>query len=446
MTGFNEFAKEIGLDLEPFQRRIVKAVTGPERECLILLPRGNGKTTLMAAISLWYLVETPGAKVYCAASSIPQARILFEQAQMFLRNLQHPNLVERYHEIRWADDPDKPKVFSRHMRVLSADANRLQGLEPTVCFIDELHAHRDSSVYLALRTAIIKRPGSKLITISTAGGAADSPLGRLRARCLALPNVTRRGAYTDAQGPSLRMLDWGLQDEDDWADPEVVKTVNPASWIAIPDLAEQQAAVPTIAYQRYHANMWVESEDSWLPAGVWQQSVGEPEFTDGERIWIGCDVGGERSATSVCWVNGDLHVGCEIFHGDSGILEAKALVETLATRYQVMEFAFDPWRAAQLAQELEQHGITTTAFPQSDSRMCPASVRLHAAIIEHRLTLPNHEEMRRHAATAIARHSRRGWRIDKANRADNIDSIIALAMALEAVENQEAPVELLAWI
>lgn len=54
--------------------------TGPpdERESLVLLPKGNGKTTLMAAIALWYLTETPEAKIYCAASSIPQARILFE--------------------------------------------------------------------------------------------------------------------------------------------------------------------------------------------------------------------------------------------------------------------------------------------------------------------------------------------------------------------------------
>jgi phage terminase large subunit-like protein len=166
---------------------------------------------------------------------------------MFLRNLRHEHLVERYHELRYADDPDQPKVFSRHMRVLSADANRLQGLEPTVCFVDELHAHRDDSVFLAQRTAVIKKPGSKLVTISTAGAAADSPLGKLRARCLALPSVSRKGVVTEASGPALTMLEWSLEDSDDYTDPAVVKKVNPASRITADDLAEQQGAGLLIA-------------------------------------------------------------------------------------------------------------------------------------------------------------------------------------------------------
>ncbi len=443
---FIEFCDQIGLQLEPFQKRIAKTVTGPQREALVLLPKGNGKTTLMAATALWYLTEKPGAKIYCAASSIPQARILFEQAQMFLRRLQHPNLVERYHEIRWCDDPEQPKVFSRHMRVLSADANRLQGLEPTVCFIDELHAHRDDSVYVALRTSVIKQPDAKLVTISTAGAAADSALGRLRARCLALPTVTRTGALTSAQGPSLSMLEWSLTEDDDYTDAKAAKTVNPASWISTGDLAEQFEAVPLIAYQRYHLNMWVESPDAWLPAGAWNQCVGEPEFTPGEEVFVGVDVGGADSATAVCWINQEHHVGVWIGHGDPAVLEAKAVIEDLASTYSIREVVFDPWRAGQLAQELEQQGVQTTAFPQSDSRMIPASDRLYRAVTSRKLTVPNHPELRAHAATAIARHSRRGWRIDKANRTDQIDSIIALCMCVDALETQPQPAELLAWI
>jgi phage terminase large subunit-like protein len=48
---FEAFCARIGLALEPFQRRIARAATGPERELVALLPRGNGKTTLLAAIA-----------------------------------------------------------------------------------------------------------------------------------------------------------------------------------------------------------------------------------------------------------------------------------------------------------------------------------------------------------------------------------------------------------
>jgi hypothetical protein len=47
--------------------------------------------------------------------------------------------------------------------------------------------------------------------------------------------------------------------------------------------------------------------------------------------------------------------------------------------------------------------------------MIPASAALHAAIVERRLTLPDDRELARHASEAMARHSRRGWRIDKPN-------------------------------
>jgi hypothetical protein len=42
----------------------------------------------------------------------------------------------------------------------------------------------------------------------------------------------------------------------------------------------------------------------------------------------------------------------------------------------IVEAVYDPWRVGQMAQEWEQRGIVTTQFPQSDSRMIPASERL----------------------------------------------------------------------
>jgi hypothetical protein len=37
-------------------------------------------------------------------------------------------------------------------------------------------------------------------------------------------------------------------------------------------------------------------------------------------------------------------------------------------------------------------------------------------------------------------------RIDKAQRSDNIDAVIAMCMALEAAENKPAEFELLGWL
>ena len=79
-----------------------------------------------------------------------------------------------------------------------------------------------------------------------------------------------------------------------------MKRCNPAPWITVPDLRRQRGAVPETAFAQFHACRWGVGEGSWLPPGAWQACVGEPQFTDGEDVWIGVDVGGERSATAVC--------------------------------------------------------------------------------------------------------------------------------------------------
>jgi hypothetical protein len=84
-TDLVALAEAIGLELEPFQRRIIRAVNAAPRETLILIPRGNGKTTLMALVALHHLLTTEDARIYAVAASVPQARILFEAAADFAR-------------------------------------------------------------------------------------------------------------------------------------------------------------------------------------------------------------------------------------------------------------------------------------------------------------------------------------------------------------------------
>ena len=78
--------------------------------------------------------------------------------------------------------------------------------------------------------------------------------------------------------------------------------------------------------------------------------------------------------------------------------------------------------------------------------MLPASDRLYRTIVERRLVLPDHPELRQHAANAVARHSRRGLRLDSPGRDTNIDAVVALCMALDHVEQLPGEVELLGWV
>jgi hypothetical protein len=148
---------------------------------------------------------------------------------------------------------------------------------------------RSRAEYLALKTAQLKRAGCRLVTISTAPAGQETPLGRLRVRALAAPKVTQRGALTDARGESLRMLEWALPADADADDARQVKRANPASWITAAMLSAQRAAIPDLAYRRFHANQITTRERALWAPGVWQAIVGEPSFDDGEAVWIGVD-------------------------------------------------------------------------------------------------------------------------------------------------------------
>ncbi len=65
---------------------------------------------------------------------------------------------------------------------------------------------------------------------------------------------------------------------------------------------------------------------------------------------------------------------------------------------------------------------------------------------EARLRHLGDEHVNAHVGQAIAEDTPRGWRISKAKSRDNIDAVVAMAMAVEAAENKPAPVELLGWL
>jgi hypothetical protein len=72
-----------------------------------------------------------------------------------------------------------------------------------LAIVDELHAHKHDELYVALRTAMQKRPGARMVTITTAGARVQTPLGALRDRALKLPHVRRSGALTRAVGDNM---------------------------------------------------------------------------------------------------------------------------------------------------------------------------------------------------------------------------------------------------
>lgn len=438
--GFLAFARAVGLEVEPFQRKIAKTVIDGPDETVILLPRGQGKSRLVGTLAVWHLLSTPKASVFLAASSREQASVVFGYAKDVA---EHPALegtiTVRHLELRTPD--------GGRLKVLASDAPKLHGLTPSLSVIDELHAHADDEVYLALKTAALKRPGSQLVTISTAGTGTETPLGRLRARALAQPDVNVKGALTETRGPGLALLEWAVPDDGDVDDPRQVKQANPASWVTVAGLRSQREAVPDLAYRRYHANQWTEPESSVFPPGAWAACVGDATIEDGAEIVVGIDAGKGASDSAIVWVDEHLNVGVKVIEGTGTAHEIDATVDDLARRYRIRELVCDPWHVVgYLSESWEQRGLQVVEFPQFDSRLVPGTDQLHRAVTERRLTHPDDPALNRHVTEgSIMRDTRRGIRIDK-RPGQNNDGAIALLMAVTRMEVKAPEVKFHGWL
>lgn len=436
--GFAAFCELVDEPLQPFQKRIARAYFGTAREIAAILPRGNFKTTTAALLGLHHLLTVEGAIVTIGAASASQARICFERMRGFA---QHPALEDevtvRHLELRREEGDGI-------LRVIPASGPRAHGLSSTLSIADEVWSWRDEAGLLeAMTTALVKRPDSKLIVISSAADRLDSPLGRLRSRALGQSDVRVKGVVTEAIG-DLHWLEWSLPDELSADRMRDVKKVNPAKQITAADLRRQHGAVPEVAFLQFHCNRWGIGEGTWLPAGAWQACArADTEIEDGEDIWIAIDIASRESASCAA-VTEDLRVEVATFDGNAAMLAVSEHVKALSGRYRAREILYDPWRWSPEALRLEAEGLPMVEHPQTSARMVPASETLYSAIVEGKLTHSDDEDLNAAIAATTAKSTDRGWRLERSENGPVL--AIAVAVGRAATPVVEEPVRLLGWL
>lgn len=305
---FQEFCRRfITLDdgepfeLELFQQVILRGYFAGVTETLVLLPKKNGKTTLLAALALYHLIYTSNANCYIAASAKDQARILYEQATGFAtrtskggkllpqaQSLQKRVLLrDGYKEIRSRRD-------TGFIRVLSGDVNTGDGVIPTLALVDELHRHKDDgALYGVLMDGLA--PGGQIITISTAGETMKSALGRIRRKALKL-GAKRTGAYTHVLSPNeeFEMHEWSLHDDDDRDDLKLVKKANPLKAMTMERLQrrKESPSMKPSQWARFACGVWVRGESAAISSVDWAKSgMDGLVLNEGADVYLSIDLG-----------------------------------------------------------------------------------------------------------------------------------------------------------
>ncbi|HEG43233.1 MAG TPA: terminase large subunit [Phycisphaerales bacterium] len=130
--------------------------------------RKNGKSTFAAAIGLLLLLmdDEQGAEIYTAATKMDQAKIIHKEATRMVNASQ---ALRDYFGVGCHVNNIHVDSTNSLFEPLGADAKTLDGLNPSAAMIDELQAHRDSSVWDIIRSAIGSRRQPLMFAITTAG-------------------------------------------------------------------------------------------------------------------------------------------------------------------------------------------------------------------------------------------------------------------------------------
>lgn len=432
--------------LESFQREMLRDYFAGVVESIILIPKKNGKSTLLAALALFHLLTTPDAECVIAAASRDQATILFDQAAGFVRRT--PALDERvkiqkgYRQLVSLRD-------SGRIRVLASDVDTADGVIPTLALVDELHRHKSAELYGVFRDGLGPRAG-RMLTISTAGTAADSPLGLYRQAAHELVDRQLDGRHLVARSPDRQSFvfhEWALLEHDDVADMQVVKLANPASWQTEASLLRRFESPSTTPWQwaRFACGLWTEGEEPWFEPAKWdglRPPGGAPVAIDPARpAFAAVDIGVRHDSTGIVVVQAlednprKFRARGELVLPDASGAVSLDRVETrlleLAGGLHLVEIGYDPWSFRRSAELLEARGLPMTEFPQSPERMSLASAGLYAVLDEGRLEHDGDPLLRAHVLAGTVKNTERGWRLVKDPKLRRpIDLLIALAMAI----------------
>lgn len=403
-------------DPENFQLEYVEDLFAGHREVWLVLPEGNGKTTLLGGVALYHGDYTPDAMVPIGASSRDQCQILHDQAAGFVRRSQgfdqRFRVFDGYRRIACLRSNGRIQVFA-------ADDRTGDGVIPTLCLLDELHRHRDLRLYRTWRGKLDKR-GGQLTAISTAGEPNTEfeevrSLHRARAKEIAsLPGHIR------AAGSGMVLHDWHVESEELVGDMVAVKAANPLSTITEKSLAAKHDS-PTISpahWKRFVCNIATRIEGDGISPEEWDPLCEEGVKADRSAWSLGwLDLGWQIDCTAMgvlVWEKDTRRViaGVKVFEPPVNEAEVVEGLVALQREFNPHGWAFDPNASGQqMAQLLDngehprQQGVKFhfIEHTQDNAPMSLAAARLDEAIRNRWFVHDGDPTLRSHVLNAVRR-------------------------------------------
>ncbi|MCP1289833.1 terminase large subunit [Chromobacterium sp. S0633] len=438
--------------------------------------RKNGKSTWMAPIGtyLWMMDGEEGAQVYTIATTRAQAMPVFKPAFANVKRWvrKSPRLAKSIKIFEGANQ-EKMVLFGEYgesvYEPLAANAESLDGKNPYVVLVDELHAHKTREVWDVMKSALGARLHPLINAITTAGFILDGICVEIRTY---LVKVLRGEVVDDRMFGVIYTIDEG----DDPYSPDVWLKANPSlgsakTYTYMQEQASQAKVLPSAraGFLTKDLNVFVGDALSWFDMTVWDKGGKkfDREMLKGRRCFGGLDLASTRDITAFvllfppadgdedgdwyvlvwCWVpeaklQGDQDAGSDyktwskkgwltVTEGDVTDYDpVKAVIEQAVQDYDVQEIAFDTWNSTHLANQLLENDVPMVKLPQNFGGLSPGAKHIERLVYSKRL---------RHAANPLLRwcagnvtlliDSNENIKPDKKRSQGRIDPVVAMCMA-----------------
>lgn len=468
--------------LDPWQERTIRRIYGPRdpdgnrivRRVVLLLPRGNRKTSLCAAITLLHLMgpeRQAGNLIVSAASAHEQAMELFNEAALIV---QHDHRLQKHLTVReYVSKIACPKTGGRYIAVAS-DGKVQHGKTPNVVIADELHAWEGRAglrQWEALDSALVKVPGTLMVVASTSGRGQEN----LAWRTVEYAMKVQKGEVDD---PATLPVIFMAEADDDWQDEALWFGVNPGLEHGYPDLAAfrdkamkaEYSPFERDSFQQFNLNRWLDQSTSpFVEMHVYDQGSGEVDLEELEIVqapcWLGVDLSKNSDLTVVvaCWhdgsdgyqvvpfffcpednlrARGEAHGVDYVSWAEEGFIiptpgntvdlrAVEEFIRELCARFNVRECAFDPTYGRSMMANLNEDGIPAVEFRQGWVSMAPAVKELERAILGGRFRHAAHPVLRWNFENVQLHVDQAGNRsFHKGKSGNKIDGAVAAAMAV----------------
>jgi phage terminase large subunit-like protein len=466
--------------LDPWQERIVRRIYGPRHPdgtrvvnyVIILVAKGNRKTSLSAALALLHTIgpeRVSGGEAIFAASDRKQAGIAFKEACNIVKaDPKHLVPVTRIYD---AFNSAKKIAYPKEgveLEVISSDAPSQDGRTPNFCLADEIHVWRGNQLWKVLTNGLDKIDDSLLVIATTAGRGQDNIAYEVieRARKIA------RGEIDD---PTWLPVLFESPPDVDHTNEEAWKRVNPGSAHGYPSIKGFQrhvARAKTSAGERdsllqLKFNVWMDHSTSpFVDMATYDRGSAPINFEElrGAPCWIGVDMSKttDLSAVVASFREGDTYTVLPHFfcpetdiseRGDidgvnytswaeqgfmtatpGEVIDNSAVadyIRGLCQRFDVREIGFDVAYAQAVMAPLLEEGLPVVTIRQGWVTQSPALNTLEAAIIAGKFRHAGHPVLRwNFSNVAIHKDTNDNRTIHKSKSTDRIDGASASWMAV----------------